>query len=160
MATTLPELTPKSRKRKRLFLALLGITILTVAAAAAAAAVYLVRGRAQGAAVAPPPAPPIFISLEPLTVNLQSSGRSRFLHVGLTFKAEDDKSQARVTEYLPEVRSRILTLLSNRDADSLLTPADKTRLAAEILAAVNQPFAPTLPPQRISSVMFTAFVLQ
>jgi flagellar FliL protein len=158
MATsTLPGDAPQSRSKLNLVLvALLALAVLTIAGGAAA---YL--GRTQGsAAAAPAPAPPIFVTLEPVTVNLQSTGRSRFLHVGLTFKAEDAKSQARMTEYLPEVRSRLLTLLSNRDADSLLTPEDKNRLAAEILAAVNLPLAPTLPPQRITSVMFTAFVLQ
>ncbi|HAL37248.1 MAG TPA: flagellar basal body-associated protein FliL [Polaromonas sp.] len=159
MATSTIKLnTPKSRKFIVLLVALvaLGIT------ATAAAAYYYLGNNHKGtaAATAPVPADPIFVALEPLTINLQSSGRSRFLQVGVTLKVADAKSQSQVTQYLPEVRSRVLTLLSNRDPDSLLTPNDKTQLAAAIMAVLNQPFAPNLPSAKISSVMFTTFILQ
>ena len=125
-----------------------------------AAAYFYFDSQRPRAAVAVAPAAPIFVPLEPFTVNLQPNGRSRFLHVGLTLKVADAKSQGQVTAYLPEVRSRILTALANRESESLVTPENKAQLAAELMAALNQPFAPNLPPQKISSVMFTAFVLQ
>lgn len=149
--------TPKPRKVRMLLVAL---AALSVTAAAGAAAYYLIGDRKGAAAGVAVPAEPVFIALEPLTVNLQSSGRSRFLHVGVTLKVADAKSQSQITQYLPEVRSRVLTLLSNRESDSLLTPNDKTQLAGEIMAALNQPFAPHLPQQKISGVMFSAFILQ
>lgn len=103
---------------------------------------------------------PIFVPLEPFTVNLQPGGRSRFLHVAVTLNMMDSKSQAQVAQYLPEVRSRVLSTLSNREAESLSTPEGKARLSGEILTALSQPFAPNLPPQKIASVMFTSFMLQ
>lgn len=103
---------------------------------------------------------PIFVALEPFTVNLQPNGRSRFLHVAVTLQMADAVSQSQTTRYLPEVRSRVLTVLSNRPADSLATTDEKTQLAGEIRTSLNQPFAPNLPPQKISSVMFTTFMLQ
>lgn len=157
MATSTIKLnTPKSRKFIVLLVALvaLGIT------ATASAAYYYLGNNHKGTAAVPVPADPIFIALEPLTVNLQPGGRSRFLHIGVTLKVADTKSQSQVTQYLPEVRSRVLTVLSNRQPDSLLTPNEKTQLAGEIMAVLNQPFAPNLPPQKISSVMFTTFMLQ
>lgn len=156
MATsTNPVNTPKTRKLSVVLVALaaLGIT-------AAGAAAYYLGSHQNGTAAATVPKDPIFIALEPLTVNLQPNGRSRFLHIGVTLKVADTKSQGQVTRYLPEVRSRVLTVLSNRQADSLLTPNDKTQLAGEIMAVLNQPFAPSLPSQKISSVMFTTFMLQ
>jgi len=43
------------------------------------------------AAAAPKTAPkPIFVTLEPLTVNVQSEGRSRFLHIGMALKVNDE----------------------------------------------------------------------
>ena len=157
MATsTIKVNTRKSRKLVVLLVALvaLGIT------GTAAAAYYYLGNNHKGTAAVPVPADPIFIALEPLTVNLQPNGRSRFLHIGVTLKVADIKSQSQVTQYLPEVRSRVLTVLSNRQPDLLVTPNDKTQLAGEIMAVLNQPFAPNLPPKKISSVMFTTFMLQ
>lgn len=150
-----PASLPKNRKRIILLIALvvLGIT-------AAAAAYYYLDSKGKATPAVTAPAYPIFVALEPFTVNLQPNGRSRFLHVGLTLKVADIKSQSQVMQYLPEVRSRILTALSNRESESLLTPQSKVLLAGEIMTALNQPFAPNLPPQKIASVMFTAFMLQ
>lgn len=103
---------------------------------------------------------PIFIALDPFTVNLQPNGRGRFLHVAVTLKMTDAKSQVQVTQYLPEVRSRALTLLSNRDAEHLVTSEDKAKLSSELMAVLNQPFGPNLPQQKIASVMFTTFMVQ
>lgn len=153
-----PVSPPKKGKRKRIVLlvalAALGIT------AAAAAAYYYLDSKGKATPVVTLPVDPIFIALDPFTVNLQPNGRARFLHVGVTLRVADTKSQSQVTQYLPEVRSRVLTVLSNRESESLVTPENKAQLGAELMAALNQPFAPNLPPQKIASVMFTTFMLQ
>ena len=151
-----PASPPKSRKRIVLLLALvaLGIT------AAAGAAYFYLGSKDKATPVVTKQVDPIFIALDPFTVNLQPNGRSRFLHVGMTLQVADFKSQGQITQYLPEVRSRILTVLSNRESDSLLTPDGKALLTGEIMAALNQPFAPNLPSSKIASVMFTTFMLQ
>lgn len=106
------------------------------------------------------PTNPVFVSLEPFTVNLRMGGQGRFLHVGITLKVGDPKAQALVVQYMPEVRSRVLMLLSDRASETLISPNDKAKLAEEIQTALNKPFAPNLPSLQISSVVFTAFVLQ
>jgi flagellar FliL protein len=156
--TTLPLKTNKTRT--------LGILLITLLALAgtAAAAYYLGSNHGGSGTHAEEEIlvqeTPIFVALEPLTVNLQPTGRSRFLHVGVTLKVADAKSQSQVAQYLPEVRSRVLTVLSNREPDSLVTPDDKSKLAGEIMAVLNRPLTPTQPAQKISSVMFTTFMLQ
>jgi flagellar FliL protein len=150
------EKIPKTRTLSVLLIVLLA---LGVTATAAAAAYYLGSNRSDTAAVVKPEEP-IFVALEPLTVNLLPNGRSRFLHVGVTLKVADAKSQGQVAQYLPEVRSRVLTVLSNREADTLVTPEDKGKLAGDILAVLNQPLTPSQPAQKISNVMFTTFMLQ
>ncbi|OGB03868.1 MAG: flagellar basal body-associated protein FliL [Burkholderiales bacterium RIFCSPHIGHO2_12_FULL_61_11] len=156
MATSSTDVkTPKPRKLIML------IVVVALGLVATAAAAYSYLGDRPGQAEAPAlPVNPIFVALEPFTVNLQPNGRSRFLHVGLTLKVADAASQGQVTQYLPEVRSRILTVLSNREADSLLIPEQKAQLISELLAALKQPFAPNLAPAKMSSVMFTTFILQ
>ena len=81
-------------------------------------------------------------------------------HVAMTLKMTDAKSQTRITQYLPEVRSRVLGILSNREAESLTTQEGKAKLSAEIMTALSQPFAPNLPQQIMAGVMFTSFMLQ
>lgn len=159
MATSSVPVNPPPRKNSRLVLILL--LALVVSAGAAAAAYYYLRG-SQGAAAAAarPPGDPIFVTLDPFTVNLQPNGRNRFLHVAVTLKVSNLKSQNQLVQYLPEVRSRVLTTLSNRASDSLVTAEEKNLLAGEILAALNQPFAANLPSAGISSAMFTTFMLQ
>jgi flagellar protein FliL len=159
MATSTLEVTPPPpRKRK---LGLLLVAVLGMAAAGAAGAYYYFYYLNQPhAPVALAPTAPIFVALEPFTVNLQPGGRARFLHVGVTLKVADAKTQALVVQYLPEVRSRVLTVLSNRQGDALVAAADKAQLALDLMAALNLPFAANMAPQKIASVMFTAFMLQ
>ena len=158
MATSTPEVTPP--KKRKLGLLLLLLTLGLAAAGAAGAYYYFYYFNQVRAPVVEAPTAPIFVALEPFTVNLQPGGRSRFLHIGLTLKVADAQSQALVVQYLPEVRSRVLTVLSNRQADALVASADKAQLAVDLMAALNLPFAPNMAPQKIASVMFTAFMLQ
>jgi flagellar FliL protein len=163
MATiTLPAKTPTTSRKPTLKFILLLVGLTALAAAAAAGATWYLSNQHHAETAAAPvlPAAPIFVALEPITVNLQPNGRSRFLHVGVTLKLPDAKAQALVTEYLPEVRSRLLTVLSNRASEALITPEDKAKLAAEIMASLNQPLVANLPSLKISSVMFTVFMLQ
>lgn len=165
MATSTPSnpgtIKVKSPRRRKILIIL--SVLLTLSAATAGAAYYFggfFRPAAAAVPVVHPPADPVYVALEPLTVNLQPNDRNRFLHIGVTLKVADIKAQAQVMQYLPEVRSRVLLVLSNRQSELLVTASDKAKLAAEILATLNQPFAPNLPPAKISSVMFPVFMLQ
>ena len=149
----------KSRVRRFVWIGLLALALIAIAAGSA----YYFLNKRKTASHETPVAVvevPIFVALEPMTVNLQPNGRSRFLHVAVTLKMTESKSQSQVTQYLPEVRSRVLTVLSNRAADSLGTVEDRALLAETIMAALNQPFAANSQPQKIASVMFTTFMLQ
>lgn len=123
---------------------------------------YVVRAAASQAPAArvADPVKPIFVPLEPLTVNLQSDGKKRFLHLGIALRVRDDNAQARVAEDLPELRSRLLLLLSNRDPDGLATPQDKVRLAEEIRAELDRPMAAGGSAHGLTGVVFNAFVVQ
>lgn len=157
MATSTEKGSPP--KNGTLRIVLFSLLALGLAGAAGGAYYYLSSKSAHTEAVLKVEEP-IFVPLEPFTVNLQPGGRSRFLHVAVTLKMTDAKSQAQVAQYLPEVRSRVLSTLSNRQAGSLATPEDKARLSGEIMTALSQPFAPNLPQQKIASVMFTTFMVQ
>ncbi len=149
----------KRPKRRKLMIVL--VVLLVLIGAAAAAGYYFSDLSGPAKAAAPPPsADPVYVALAPITVNLQPNDSRRFLHVGVTLKVADVKAQALVNQYLPEVTSRVLLVLSNRQSDLLVTAEDKAKLAAETLAVLNKPFGPNLPAVKISSVMFPVFMLQ
>lgn len=158
MATsTEKEIAPK--KSGKLRIVLFSLLALGLAGAAGGGYFYLSQKNNSTEAVIKVEEP-IFLALEPFTVNLQPGGRSRFLHVAMTVKMTDPKSQSQVAQYLPEVRSRVLTVLSNRAAESLLTTEEKALLSDEIMESLKRPFGPNLPPQKIADVLFTTFMLQ
>jgi len=118
-------------------------------------------------AVAPaPPAPidipaPIFLELEPFTVMLRDAqSRRRALYVGITLRVANDEARAIFTEYMPEVRDRVLRTLSVQDPIEAQTPDGRTRLVQDLSSALQAPYHPHLPSPHIHGVLFTAFVVQ
>lgn len=157
MATNTETASPPGKRKKKIFI--IGLLALALAGLGVGG-YFFMKSKAGSPQKEVKIEAPIFMLLEPFTVNLQPGGRSRFLHVAVTLKMDNAKSQAQMTQYLPEVRSRVLSTLSNREAESLATPEDKTRLSGEIMKSLSQPFGPNTPQQKISSVMFTTFMLQ
>ncbi|QEK93518.1 flagellar basal body-associated protein FliL [Achromobacter insolitus] len=115
--------------------------------------------------VAPPAAPvpvpaPIFVPIEPFTVTLQNPDTERIMHVGLTLRVSDEQTRTRLEKYMPEVRSRILMVLSSQSPTGVQTQQGKTEMAAAIKQAVNRPFSPLPDGQYVTDVLYTAFVVQ
>jgi flagellar FliL protein len=97
-----------------------------------------------------------------MTVNLISDDddSQHYLRIGLTLKIADDKMQARITEHMPELRSRILLDLSNKHPEDLSTVDGKRALADELKKVLDQPTDAGDPPLQIEDVLFTDFVVQ
>jgi flagellar FliL protein len=104
--------------------------------------------------------PPVFVSLETFTVNLQSEHSDQHLQTNLTLKIGDARTLDLIKLHMPEVRNRILLLLSNKESSNLTDIAGKKKLAAELLAEINQPFSEGSTGQIVESVLFTSFVIQ
>lgn len=102
-------------------------------------------------------APPVFIELEPFTVNLDAE---HILQVSMSLQlhAEDDADQ--IKRYLPQVRNRLLMLMSSRSAELLRTPEGKDALSHDIARQLQQAYASGLKPPAVQGVYFTAFVIQ
>lgn len=159
MAKTLT--TPQaSGSSKRGVLILAGVAVAAVLGAGSFFLGSLLNNRAPAAPAAPAVPAPIFVALDAFTVNLKGEDGDRFLHTGLSVKVADTQTQARIAEYLPEARSRILLLLSAKQPPELSTVEGKQKLAEEIKQALAKPFAPALPSQQIVDVLFTSFVVQ
>ena len=94
------------------------------------------------------------------TVNLQSEHNDQHLQTNLTLKVDDAKTLDLIKLHMPEVRNRILLLLSSKEASQITDIAGKKKLAGELLAEINQPFSEGSRGQSVDSVLFTSFVIQ
>ncbi len=107
-----------------------------------------------------PPKPPVFIPMDPFTVNLNPEAGEQYLQVAFTIQVADQEEVEQIKLYMPLVRSRILMLLASKKASEIGTADGKEHLQQEILAQVKKPFTPESPPQKITGVFFTSFVIQ
>jgi flagellar FliL protein len=98
--------------------------------------------------------------MEPFTVNLQSENGDQFLQVTLTLQVPDQVQEDLIKTFMPQVRSRLLFLLSSKKPSEITTVEGKKKLIDEIINTVNQPFTSRGPQQDVSNVFFTSFVIQ
>jgi flagellar FliL protein len=103
--------------------------------------------------------PPVFERLEAFTVNLSGEGE-HYLQVEISLKVSDAKIGEDIKLYMPEIRDRVLRLLSSKHADELATPQGKAKLSEEIKAQVNKPLNLQAPGEGVVGVFFTSFVIQ
>jgi flagellar FliL protein len=105
--------------------------------------------------------PPVFVALEPFTVNLQTDGAGeQFLQVAFTVQVAQQEEVESIKLYMPQVRSRVLLLLSGKKASEISSVEGKKKLAEDIMAQIRQPFAPTGAFIAATNVFFTSFVIQ
>lgn len=103
---------------------------------------------------------PIFTPLEPFTVTVRNEQSQRILYVAITLRMADESSRRIVTEYMPEVRDRVLRKLSEQRPDHVQTPEGRQALVQILTRSLQEPYMPHNKGPDITSVLFTAFVVQ
>ncbi|SFN34662.1 flagellar basal body-associated protein FliL [Nitrosospira briensis] len=146
---------PEQKPEKSRLTLMIVLAVLLLAAGAGGAWWYL--GQVQDGTASKPP---VFVSLETFTVNLQSEHSDQHLQTNLTLKIGDARTLDLIKLHMPEVRNRILLLLSNKESSQITDIAGKKKLAAELLTEINQPFSEGSTGQIVESVLFTSFVIQ
>jgi flagellar FliL protein len=109
---------------------------------------------------AEPLAKPIFTPLEPFTVTLRTEHGTRILYMAITLRMADETSRRLIVEFMPEVRDRILRKLAEQNAEQIQTPEGRARLVSLLSSELEQPYHPEPQGPRLTSVLFTAFVIQ
>ena len=136
---------PKPKKSKAKWI-ILGATLTLLPAIGGGAYWYLNKDKEEGAAAkVEAPKPPIFVSLDTFTVNLQVEEVPQFLQVGLSLRVSEPTVGDSVKLHMPEIRNSILLLLSSQKASELVTLQGKNKLSADIVAAVNGILSPPKP---------------
>ncbi|HEX5954249.1 MAG TPA: flagellar basal body-associated protein FliL [Rhodanobacteraceae bacterium] len=141
------------------------IILLVVLLGAGGAAGWLLLGKHakpaasdKTAAVAKRAEKPVFLDLDSFTVNLE--GGDRLLYVGITLQLGNESTQEFLRAHLPQVRNRLLMVLSNQDAGTLITSDGKQKLAEAIRTSLLKQFAGTQPALLLDKVLFTQFIVQ
>ncbi|MEX9754130.1 flagellar basal body-associated protein FliL [Providencia vermicola] len=105
---------------------------------------------------------PIFMDLEPFTVNLPGLNEApdRVLYINITLRLGNEKSRKQLHDYLPEVRSRLLLLLSEQKSKVLNSHEGKLQLMQSIKDTLSPTMIPGEKDQQITDVLFTTFILR
>lgn len=154
------EAAPVVKSKKPLII--IGIIVLLLAIGGGVAAWLLTRSpdSHQKEVKHEPAKPPVFVVLDSFTVNLSPEDGEKYLQVSLTLQVAEEKDAEEIKLHMPQIRSRILLLLSSKKASDLLMQEGKTKLTQEIASEINKPFNPRGEPQKVTSVFFTSFVIQ
>lgn len=103
---------------------------------------------------------PVFVVIEPFVVNLQQETGDQFLQVALTLQVPNAETAESIKVFMPQVRSRLLMVLSSKKASELLTSEGKRNLTDEIIDQLGEPFAGGGKGPSINDVFYTSFVIQ
>lgn len=112
------------------------------------------------AAKAEPTKPPVFVNLETFTINLVPEPNEQFLQVDITLQLGDESDAEILKTHMPEVRNRLLMLLTTKKASEISTLEGKTKLSKEISSALSQTYTAGKQSNKLVGVFFTSFVIQ
>lgn len=97
------------------------------------------------------------LHLESFVVNLSGASENGYLRVGidLGLGTEPKEAEKRAAS-IGRMRDAILAVLGTRSVEELLTPAGKTKLKQDLLAAINE----RVPEVDCLEIYFTEFLVQ
>jgi flagellar FliL protein len=89
-------------------------------------------------------APPIYIPLEEMIVNLPGRGGEHYLQAKIVLRTNDSATEGKIKSFMPVIRDKIITVLSSRQMQELATVEGKVMMAREIALVINSIIAPQL----------------
>ena len=104
--------------------------------------------------------PTAFKELDIFTVNLQPEERGQYLQLGLTVKIRDTDVSNEIDHKMPEIRNRVLLLLTSKTANDITTLVGKQLLSSEIADEIRESMDSEVLREEILEVLFTSFVIQ
>jgi len=150
-AATADASAPAKPKSKKVLFIIIGVVVLALVGGGAAFFLMKKNHAAEdgegGAAAAEehapeppkhdPKAPPTFLPLDAMVVNLADEGGNRFVQLAITLQLADAKTGEDMKVYMPSIRNGILMLISQRTAEQILKIEGKEELTKEIVAEVS-----------------------
>ena len=158
---------PAGGKKKLLIIIIAGVLVLL--GGGGGAAWFFMHGKSGEEAPAKPKhkeaskaGPPVFVPIEPFTVNLQpgEGGTDQYLQLSFTLQVSGLEEVEVIKNNMPKVRSRMLLLLSGKHANEINTPEGKKQLSDEIIEQARKPFEERGAQQDVTDVLYTSFIIQ
>ena len=144
MSTASAAELPAPVKGKKKLILIVAAAALVLAAIGGAAALMLKKnahaefaddgdGAAAASAAAPDSRPtPVFVPLEPFTVNLADRNADRYVQVGITLEVDSSSTGDQIKTYMPAIRNNILMAIADRTAADLQAREGKAQLADRV----------------------------
>jgi len=95
-------------------------------------------------------------SLEPFLVNLADKDSVRFVKTSFQLGLAEEPEEKNVEKVVPAIRNAIITLLSAKTAEQILTPQGKDKLREQVRTRVNA----VSPGMEVVEVYIVDFVVQ
>jgi flagellar FliL protein len=96
------------------------------------------------------------LPLEPFIVNLAEAGGKRFIKITMEIELSSKELEVEVKGRIPQFKDHIITVLSSKAMDEVITAEGKFKLKEEIMARLNQ----NLKGGTVRNIFFTEFVVQ
>ncbi|HRE15513.1 MAG TPA: flagellar basal body-associated FliL family protein [Rhodocyclaceae bacterium] len=180
---------PPPSKKKKLLIIVGGLVLLLVIGLAVGAAVLLLKPHPEptddeeDVSETAKPAkkadkkkelPPVYVALEPFTVNLVPETGDQYLQVVISLECTDPVAEAQIKARMPRIRNGITLLLSGKKASELTSREGKEKLAGELKESINAVFPQEEPAPKkgkksdheepsgelVKDVLFTSFIIQ
>ena len=174
MATaTAVEAPPPVKSKKKLFI-IIGAVAAVVLAGGGGGAFFMMKKSAASAAEAEaageadgegaagdghapakasskhdPKAVPIFVPLDPFTVNLADRDAERYAQVGITLEIDDSHTGDLMKSYMPAIRNNILMAIADRTAGDLMGREGKALLAEKIRRETSRALGVDVPEDEV-----------
>lgn len=146
MSTATAVAAPPPAKFKKKLILIVAVAALLVLVVGGGAAAWLLKknagasdAEAEGDEAATPAAvrrhggaTPVFVPLDPFTVNLADRQADRYAQVGITLEIEDAKTGDEIKAFMPAIRNNVLMAIGDRTAADLLGREGKALLAERI----------------------------
>ncbi len=105
---------------------------------------------------ADPDAPPVFIDIADITINLADTEVSRFLRAKIKLELRNEEVIPRVEQHMVQINDMVITLLSSKTFAEIRTPQGKYDLKEDLIYRMNR----LISGKPIKNLYFTDFVSQ
>lgn len=103
-----------------------------------------------------PLAPPVFVDISDVTINLADTDVSRFLRAKIKLELRNEEAQLRIEQFKIKIDDMVITLLSSKTFAEIRTPQGKYDLKEDLVYRINR----LVGGKPVKSMYFTDFVSQ
>ena len=101
----------------------------------------------KAAAKREPKAAPVFVPLDPFTVNLADRNADRYAQIAVTLELNDPTLELQIKTYMPAIRNNVLLAMADRTAEELLARDGKEQLARRIMRETSRALGYKVAPE-------------